>query len=165
MWFRRKLKADPAETIRDLRHHALSVNAAELGIDGATAQHVWGLLMETGYPAGVATLVTFLDGTTSLYFSKGGGIIGVGEHAPVRAASATFLAVADAHLADFTSVSGTPLPAVGRVRFYVRVGERLLTADTDEQDLGYNRHALSPVFHAGHAVITAVREEGGERSA
>lgn len=27
-----------------------------------------------------------------------------------------------------------------------------------EEDLGYGRHRLSPVFHAGHAVITAIRE-------
>ena len=26
-----------------------------------------------------------------------------------------------------------------------------------EQDLGQNRHKLSPVFHAGHAVITQMR--------
>jgi hypothetical protein len=27
-----------------------------------------------------------------------------------------------------------------------------------EEDLGRNLHPLSPVYHAGHAVITAIRE-------
>jgi hypothetical protein len=44
------------------------------------------------------------------------------------------------------------------VRFYVRTFTGTFVGEADEQDLGYNRHALSPVFHAGHAVITAVRE-------
>lgn len=35
-----------------------------------------GALMESGYPKAVATLVTLFDGTTSLCFSTGGGIIG-----------------------------------------------------------------------------------------
>jgi hypothetical protein len=58
MWFRRKSKADPAETIRGLRQHALTVSAADLGL-GPTADRpqVWGVVMETGYPEAVATLV------------------------------------------------------------------------------------------------------------
>jgi hypothetical protein len=121
--------------------------------------------IETGFPEGVATLVTFLDGATSLYFSNGGGIIGAGEHASVRAAAAAFLATADSYKAEFASANGTPLPSVGGVRFYARVGERILTAYASEQDLGSNRHVLSPVFRAGHAVITAVREATNRRSA
>jgi len=73
MWFRRKSKADPAETIRGLRQHALTVSAADLGL-GPTADRpqVWGVVMETGYPEAVATLVVLGEGTTSLYFSNGG---------------------------------------------------------------------------------------------
>ena len=36
---------------------------------------VWGVVMETGYPEAVVTLVSLGDRTTSLYFSNGGGII------------------------------------------------------------------------------------------
>ncbi len=51
-----------------------------------------------------------------------------------------------------------PLPAQGRVRFYVRTFGGLVTAEADEDDLGYERHELSPVFRAGHAVISEIRE-------
>jgi hypothetical protein len=50
------------------------------------------------------------------------------------------------------------LPAVGRVRFYLITSGRVLTAEAAEEDLGYNRAALSPVFHQAHEVIAAVRE-------
>ena len=43
------------------------------------------------------------------------------------------------------------------MRFYVRTFQATLTAEANEQDLGQNRHKLSPLFHAGHAVITQMR--------
>ena len=159
MWFRRKPKADPAETIRGLRQHALTVSAAELGL-GPTADRpqVWGVVMETGYPEAVATLVVLGEGTTSLYFSNGGGVIGAGEHAAVRAAGQIVLASAEQYLDGFTVTAATPLPGVGQVRFYLRTFTGTLSAEANEQDLGERRHKLSPLFHAAHSVIAAIRE-------
>ncbi len=159
MWFRRKPKPDPTQAVLALREQALGVGAAELGLVATTERaHVWGVLMETGYPEAVATLVALGDGTTSLYFSNGGGIIGGGEHARVRAASDHFLTNAEAHVTEFTNADATPFPGVGRVRFYVRTFEGTLTAEASEDDLGEERHALSPLFHSGHVVIAVMRE-------
>ena len=159
MWFRRKSKADPAETIRGLRQHALTVSAAELGL-GPTADRpqVWGVVMETGYPEAVATLVVLGEGTTSLYFSNGGGVIGAGEHAAVRAAGQTLLASAEQYLDGFTLTAATPLPGVGQVRFYLRTFTGTVSAEANEEDIGEGRHTLSPLFHAAHSVIAAIRE-------
>jgi hypothetical protein len=153
-----KPKSDPIEMSRKLRGQALSVAPGELGLAPTAAlQHVWGVLMELGYPEAVATLVVLGEGTTSLYISTGGGIIGAGEHPPVRAAAEKLLAATEAHLAGFQPAGETPLPQTGRVRFYVRTFDGILGAEADEQDLGHGRHKLSPVFHAGHAVITEMR--------
>jgi hypothetical protein len=94
--------------------------------------------------------------------SVGGGIIGGGEHARVREASDRFLTTAEAYVTEFTRADATPFPAVGRVRFYVRTFEGTLTAEASEDDLGEERHGLSPLFHSGHAVITAIRESSPE---
>ena len=159
MWFRRKRNPSPAEPMSGLREQALTVAAADLGIGPATDRpHVWGVLMETGYPQAVATLVVFADGTTSLYFSNGGGIIGAGAHASVRAAGTQLLAVAERSLAILTPAGATPLPGIGQVRFYVRTFEGTRSAEAAEQALGGGKHALSQLFLAGHAVIAAVRE-------
>jgi hypothetical protein len=114
--------------------------------------------METGYPEAVAILVVLGDGTSSLYFSNGGGIIGAGGHARVRTVSDQVLSTAEAHMTEFTKAEATPFPAVGRVRFYVRTFEGTVTAEASEDDLGEERHSLSPLFHSGHAVIAAMRE-------
>jgi len=150
---------------RNLRQKALSVSAADLDLAPTEARpHVRGVLMDLGYPQAVATVAVFADGTASLYISTGGGVIGAGEHPPVREAAEKLLAIAEARIADFEPVAETALPPGGRVHFYIRTFTGTLTADADEQDLGHGRHKLSPVFHAGHAVITQMRLESERRA-
>jgi len=157
VWFRKR-KPDLAAAARELREQAFSITASEIGISPSGAGVIWSILMETGYPEAVATLLAAADGTTSLYFSNGGGIIGAGDHENVRAAATRFLALANENRALLTATRDHPMPGVGRVRFYARTFDGLLTGEADETDLGEERHALSPLFYAGHDVITAVRE-------
>ena len=150
-------KPDPA-VMAGLREKALAVAPAAL--DAAPTRelpHVFGLLMETGFPEGMVSLVVFADGTVSLYFSNGGGVIGAGEHAPVRAAAAALLASAEAHLHCFAPAAATPPPAEGRVCIYLRCFDGTRGAEASEDDLGEARHALAGLFHAGHRVITELR--------
>jgi hypothetical protein len=142
-----------------LRDKALSVTARELNLAPTEARpHVWGVLMELGYPEAVATLVAFADGSTSLYISTGGGVIGAGEHKPVREEAERFLDVVQRHIAEFGPAGDeTPLPRRDRVRFYVRTFKATLTAEVDEASLMSRTHPLSTVFQAGHAVITQMR--------
>lgn len=164
MWFS-KPKPKPPEVTRELRERALTIPPTELGVvSGPGHVKVWAVLMETGYAEAVVSLICLADGTTSLYFSNGGGVIGGGQHKPVRTAADKLIALVDAR-PDELEVTGTyPMPAVGRVRFYARTFDGVRTAEADEQDLGRGRHALSPLFHAAHAVITAVRESTPPRA-
>jgi len=158
-WPWSKPKASPADAARALRDQALSITASDLGLAPTRElPNVFGILMETAYPEAVASLVAFAEGTTSLYFSSGGGIIGAGDHDTVRNALPPFFEAAERHLTSFAKTTSTPLPTVGRVRFYVRTHGGTLTAEAGEEELGEMRHELSPLFHAGHDVITAVRE-------
>ncbi|MDQ3951243.1 MAG: hypothetical protein M3282_12995 [Gemmatimonadota bacterium] len=161
MWFR-KPKVSPAAAAQGLREYALSVTAEDAGITSKPGDaQVWGVLMEIGFPDAVATLASLADGTTSLYFSTGGGVIGAGEHPAVREAATAFIATADAHRAYFTGAAEYPQPAPGRVRFYLRTHEGPQTAEASEEDLREGRHQLAPLFRAGHAVIAAVRRSTG----
>ncbi len=157
MLFGRK-KPGPAEIARGMREQALRLTAAELYLQPTEARpHVWGTIMELGYPQAVASLCAFADGTVSLYISTGGGIIGAGEHPPVREQAERLLTMTETHIADLERADETPFPRVGRVRFYVRTFQSTLTAEAGEQELGQNHHKVSPLFHAGHAVITQMR--------
>jgi hypothetical protein len=149
---------EPRDVIRRLREQAFHISAADLELSPTPSRpRVWGAIMELGFPTGIATLLSFAEGTTSLYFSNGGGAVGVGTHAIVRQMAEEFLDVIEAHLAELNLVDETPMPRIGRVRFYARTYEGTLGAEATEDQLCRD-HPLSPVFRAGHAVITAIRE-------
>ena len=46
----------------------------------------------------------------------------------------------------------------GRTRFYVLTTNGVRTLEAPENSLGYDQHALSPLFHACHEVISGFRE-------
>jgi hypothetical protein len=141
-----------------LRRQVLDLSPDQLGVDAT----ILALLAETGYAEAVATLVAVVDGTTSLYFSNGGGVIGAGTHEAVRVAAERLLELAAAELDQLSPVDEPGLPAVGRTQFVAVTPMGLLAAQADESDLAERRHELSPLFYATHDVITQVRlVEGG----
>jgi hypothetical protein len=142
----------------ELRAQALELDAAATGFQPtADLPNVFGGIMETGYPGGVATLVGLQDGTTSLYTSTGGGVIGGGEHESVARETRGFLEGLEAALDELDADAGAEPPADGMTVIHALTydGRRSLVARED--DLGYGRHALSPLFHQAHAVITELR--------
>lgn len=142
-----------------MRGEALSIPVEQLQFERRRPR-VWGAIMELGLPSGgVATLVVYADGTTSLYSSAGGGILGVGSQSGVRDASDAFLQAAQPlHAALDEAPSGDlPLPAPGRVRFHLRTNAGVRTAEAGEDELRAGGHRLSPLFTAGQAVLDEVR--------
>jgi hypothetical protein len=149
-----------------LRRMVLNVDPAELGLAPEPARpDVWGGLLDMGMPDdGWATLVVVGDGTVSLYLSTGGGTIGAGEHAAVRAAGQRWLSTLQEGLA-LLPVAGPPtdqpeqpaLPGPGRVviRALTYAGPRAVEAAED--DLGSGRHPAAPLFHGAHEVLTELR--------
>lgn len=147
-----------ADIYRDLRDGMFALRPDAVGV-AAGSDEPLAVLMETGYPEAVATLVCGADGSASLYFSNGGGVMGGGEHEAVNAAARSFVAASGAFSEAFEPTTAYPLPDVGGVRFYVVTGSGVLTApQAVEDDLGNMRGQLSPLFHQAHEVITAIRE-------
>jgi hypothetical protein len=151
----------PAEVFEGLRRQILALTPDQLG-DAHSDAPILALLMETGYQEAVATLVAVADGTTSLYFSNGGGIIGAGEHATVADASRRWLEAGRTFLPALGEVADPPLPDTGMTQFVAVTPHGLRSAVAVEDDLGNNRHALSPFFYAAHDVITQIRLTQGD---
>lgn len=149
----------PEEQIyQGLRGQILDLDPADAGLDRISAgRRVWGALMETGYPAASATLVALADGTTSLYLSTGGGIIGGGTHAQVAASARSFLSAVEDHLSLLTPDTDSAVPVAGRVIVRAMTYAGRYRAEAPEDELGHGRHPLSAVFYAGHAVLTELR--------
>jgi len=118
---------------------------------------VWAALMELPVSGSVASLLASADGTTSLYFGTGGGIIGGGKHAQVRAANRRFLVALDAALDATAPVADFALPRPERIAFAVLTHDGKRGADVSEADLRAGTHPLSKAFMAGHEVIAYLR--------
>ncbi len=72
---------DPRETSKTLRDNLLATKPSDVHLAPTEElPHVWATLMEMKISGNVVSLAAVAEGTTSLYFSNGGGIIGAGEH-------------------------------------------------------------------------------------
>jgi hypothetical protein len=147
------------KVMQGLRSRALSLKCEDIGLNRVSfPKDIWGLLLETGYENGASTLIVLGDGTASLYFSGGGGVIGAGEHGAVRKASANLLAAANHFSAAASPAEAFPLPARGKVTFYFLSGRGVLSYSAQEIALAEGRDELSRLFYAGHEVIARMRE-------
>lgn len=115
MFGRRKRPAPDPGIALDLRARVFGLDPASAGL-APTGRHprVYGAVLETGLDRGWFTLVALADGTTSLYLSSGGGVIGAGEHERVAAASLAFVDVVERHLDSYGPDPGDAPPAGGR---------------------------------------------------
>jgi hypothetical protein len=144
----------PAKIYKGLRSQALALKADQVGVADGT----FGVLMETGYAEGVAvSLLALADGTASLYFSNGGGIIGAGQKERPAIAARSLVAFAAHNMNQMKPTADYPLPEQHRTRFYLLTSQGVFTADALEQELGENRHVLSPLFYAAQTLIHEIR--------
>jgi hypothetical protein len=109
---------------------------------------------------GIATLVSFDDGTTSLYLSSGGGVIGAGAHDPVRRAAQLFREEAARVAGSFQPTGDEyPLPADGRAVFYVITDSATLTSGPLlSSELVSGKHPLAALARRAQDVITEIRK-------
>lgn len=146
--------ASGEQVYHGLRAQILNLDPATAGLQQRSEHRdLWGAMTETGYQRGTATLVTLADGTTSLYLSSGGGIIGGGFHQAVAAATRTFLSELELQLPEFGPDPDIALPATGQViiRAFTYTGRMSAEAAED------GSHQISLVFLAAHRVIAELR--------
>lgn len=142
-----------------LRAQVFSLDPVAAGLEGTRSTHpwLWGVVMETGYANGIATLVSLADGATSLYLSAGGGSIGAGAQPAVAAATHALITTAEASLGSFPLNDTDHVPKVGYVRLHLFGWADRRGAEAEEDQISRAGHPLASVFHAAHAVVTQLR--------
>jgi hypothetical protein len=148
----------PADISAALRSRVFGLSPGAIGITREnTDGEVWGVVMEAGLGQGFYTLVVLADGSTSLYLSTGGGVIGAGEHEAVREASRELIAVGN-RLADAAvPAASTAPPANGGTQFFLLTFDGLRSYTVSEGEAGKKGVRNSPLFLASQAVIGQVR--------
>jgi hypothetical protein len=126
---------------------------------------VYGVLMDIGARNGIATVVSLADGTTSLYTSTGGGIIGGGGHDKVAMATRVLVLEAERCRSLLKPDWEDGGLADGEVRLIALTPTGRLAARAWADELAAGSHALSPLFVAANNVVTRLREMSAARSA
>lgn len=150
-------KAAPSDQpLIQIRDMLLKSPASEFGIQPVSTGE-WGCLVETGLLNAAWTLVCLADGTTSLYFSNGGGIIGAGGNPQVAENTKEFIKFAASFRSKLVPAKRLSLPEMGCVRIYLLTTQGVFSVEASEEYFGNNRHPVSPVFHGAHQVISMIR--------
>lgn len=144
-----------AEIYTSMRGKVLELTDKDIG--ELKGKPVWAVLMETGHDGAAVTVVAVVEGTASLYFSNGGGMIGLGVHDNVRTAAFALVKGAELQLEHMKDAGKFPVPMPGQTIFYVVTPEGVFTYSAKEDDLGNKRDKLSPLFYEGHELITQMR--------
>jgi hypothetical protein len=152
------LAENEQNVISQMRENVFNLDPATIGISRSNySGQVWGMLFETGTERGAYSLVVLADGTTSLYFSTGGGIIGAGEHSSVRIVSKNLLLKANDAIDHSTLATTHPLSYDGISIFYFLTFEGTCSYSASESKLGNGQDSLSTLFHSSHEVISELR--------
>jgi hypothetical protein len=149
--------ADP-DVYQGLRSMALGIDEATIAMpDSESWSGALVAAMELALSGGTATIVAIADGSVSMYLSSGGGVIGAGGHAAVRAAAQRFRTVVGESRGLLESTEDFPLPEPGQVRFHARIAEAGYTAVASEAALKSGRHPLAPMYASGQDLLTEIR--------
>lgn len=159
-----KVEEPPEAVYMRLRKRALDKVPANFVLDGKEDEP-YGALMEMGLSDSAVTLACFADGDAGLYYQSGGGMVGGGSHESVRKAAKDFLLLAGKAVPRMIKTASYPLPAAGKVRFYVLTPKGVLTTETDREALGEEGgNDLSALFYSGQEVVAQMRQVQAQKT-
>jgi len=159
--FGRRKKAAPAADGAMLRSFVITGELPARPLDAPGRATV--AVMEMGVGGGVATVCSFIDGTTSLYISTGGGVIGVGTDERANAASRAFVGAMEGALESLSPAAASDQLIDGDVKFLLRIGDDLFGVECKESKVLSVDHPMHPLWRLGQEVLTWIRIVSEER--
>jgi hypothetical protein len=145
-----------------LRDRIFDLDPAEVGMRPDGSRHVWGVVVDRATDSGVASLVSLIDGTTSLAMDRGGGVVGGGAFEPVAQASEALVYAAENDLELLGPSDDRAHPRAGYTRIWALTyaGPRMAQAETDVLD--DRSHPLWRLNMGAEGVLKALSAvEGG----
>lgn len=114
----------------------MALSAGDMDLIARTPGHpnVAGVVVDIPGDGGWATIVAMTDGTTSLYTSAGGGLIGAGEHEAVAIANTELLDTAQQELDGLALGDDTGHPPADLVRIFILTAAGAGTVDVPSPD-------------------------------
>ena len=141
----------------EMREMAFSITPEKINFETPDDKTVFAVFMETGYSKNAMSLRCIGDGTISILFTNGGGMIGIGEHESAKAEGLKLLQMASDYITKFKTTDTFRLPVNGETIFYFRTLSGTYFLEEKEKVLGNNKSEFSPLFYQAQNVITQAR--------
>ncbi len=155
---KKKNKKDSIDVIEGFREQLFKLNPKTLDITpSADLPRVWGFMMEMFVPQTWINLVCIADGTVSIYFGTGGGIIGAGEHDSVRTAAKECLKKSEEILEHLKKFDPVHLQNEEMIKFHVFTYDGVRSDEAETNEINNGMHYLSELHNYAQNVITEVR--------
>ena len=120
---------------------------------------IYAAIVDMDLGKAIATLACFLDGTTSLYFSNGGGELGLGQaREEVRNATVAFLRSSEQVLDKMEVTTDFPLPTEGKHAVYLISECAIYKYEIDLQVLESESKEIQFLFFLYQNVLNKIRE-------
>ena len=150
---------DDEYTYASMRKLAFTIKPEDMDIKIGNDYQVYGAVVDMGVDSNkIATMICFIDGTTSLYFSDGGGIIGAGRHESVKNAASTFLENCFSALPVTENADSIDkLPAENQHTFYLFTKAGIFTITINLHDVKKCKEYQS-LFTQSHIVLNEIRK-------
>ncbi len=142
---------------RSLRGRLFLTDPKTLGLSPSEDERFWGLVVDIGVETGVATLVVLRDGTISLYFSNGGGLIGLGQHDEMHEKADRLLSLAEDFSLEGPEAEKDTLPSEDATRFNFLGFNGARAMEEPDEALELDDHPLHPLWEAAHDIIAAAQ--------
>jgi hypothetical protein len=152
-----KMSYKISDTYAGLRRMVFQLSSVASDKESRCERSVVAVVMEFARPNAVVSLVAVADGTASLYFSNGGGVLG-GNSKSVRIAALDFVELAAHAYGVMEQANSYPFPSYDSVRFYIITSGCVLTAEVAEGSLVQNESILSRLFWKGNELISMIRK-------
>lgn len=151
-------KSSPEDAMKSLRLMALQMSPAEFDFKPSRElPHVFGVLMDWPVDKAVVSVVSFRDGTTSLYTTGTFGILGGGFHESVQMASREFLICGEACYEDALPSKDFSYPSPDRMRFYLMCYDGLRMLEDTQDAFRRGRNPRAVLAAAAQDVVSALR--------
>lgn len=166
---------DNAMTKQPASARDMYLSLRELALTGRIQDDVvnanYGVVLDMPIDENTATFVLHGDGTVSLYYSNGGGIIGIGQSSPEISKSARdlidVLASQESYIRrskSFHQTTSYPLPGQSEAFIYFKTPTDVLLARVSIAQLDSGKHELSTLWHDLQKLLGRVVRAQSEKS-
>jgi len=142
-----------------LRQLALDTKPEDIGVTLDNNEQIYAAVVDLPLTNGIATLVCFFDGTVSLYYQNGGGMLGIGQkYEEVKKAGMSFLFSAGQTLQFIKPSQNFNLPVNNLISVYLKAKENTYKAEINISNIQSQEKHIQFLNFLIQNVLNYIRE-------